>query len=131
MLNKFPLWKNSLILIAALFAFVYASPNYFPADAAIQLSGQSGSMIIDEDVLKKMEKTLENSEISFFGGETDGQTAIVRIEDRDSQLRAKEVIQAEMGGDYVVALNLAPTTPNWLNSLGGKPMKLGLSLIHI
>ena len=50
MLNKFPLWKNSLILIAALFAFVYASPNYFPADAAIQLSGQSGSMIIDEDV---------------------------------------------------------------------------------
>jgi preprotein translocase subunit SecD len=127
-LNKFPLWKNSLILIAALFAFVYASPNYFPADAAIQLSGQSGSMIIDEDVLKKMEKTLENSEISFFGGETDGQTAIVRIEDRDSQLRAKEVIQAEMGGDYVVALNLAPTTPNWLNSLGGKPMKLGLDL---
>ena len=128
MLNKFPLWKNSLILIAALFAFVYASPNYFPADAAIQLSGQSGSMIIDEDVLKKMEKTLESSEISFFGGETDGQTAIVRIEDRDSQLRAKEVIQAEMGGDYVVALNLAPTTPNWLNSLGGKPMKLGLDL---
>ncbi|GIR39294.1 MAG: hypothetical protein CM15mP51_00740 [Porticoccaceae bacterium] len=128
MLNKFPLWKNSLILIAALFAFVYASPNYFPADAAIQLSGQSGSMIIDEDVLKKMEKTLENSEIGFFGGETDGQTAIVRIEDRDSQLRAKEVIQAEMGGDYVVALNLAPTTPNWLNSLGGKPMKLGLDL---
>ena len=128
MLNKFPLWKNSLILIATLFAFVYASPNYFPADAAIQLSGQSGSMIIDEDVLKKMEKTLENSEISFFGGETDGQTAIVRIEDRDSQLRAKEVIQAEMGGDYVVALNLAPTTPNWLNSLGGKPMKLGLDL---
>ena len=128
MLNKFPLWKNSLILIAALFAFVYASPNYFPADAAIQLSGQSGSMIIDEDVLKKMEKTLENSEISFFGGETDGQTAIVRIKDRDSQLRAKEVIQAEMGGDYVVALNLAPTTPNWLNSLGGKPMKLGLDL---
>ncbi len=128
MLNKFPLWKNSLILIAALFAFVYASPNYFPADAAIQLSGQSGSMIIDEDVLKKMERTLENSEISFFGGETDGQTAIVRIEDRDSQLRAKEVIQAEMGGDYVVALNLAPTTPNWLNSLGGKPMKLGLDL---
>ena len=85
-------------------------------------------MIIDEDVLKKMEKTLENSEISFFGGETDGQTAIVRIKDRDSQLRAKEVIQAEMGGDYVVALNLAPTTPNWLNSLGGKPMKLGLDL---
>ena len=128
MLNKFPLWKNFLILIAALFAFVYASPNYFPADAAIQLSGQIGSMLIDEDVLKKMEKTLENSEISFFGGETDGQTAIVRIEDRDSQLRAKEVIQAEMGGDYVVALNLAPTTPNWLNSLGGKPMKLGLDL---
>ena len=112
----------------ALFAFVYAAPNYFPADAAIQLSGQSGSMKIDNDVLKEMQLALDDADIDYFGGKTDDQTALLRIKDRDSQLRAKEIIQAEMGSDYIVALNLAPTTPRWLRSLGGKPMKLGLDL---
>ena len=112
----------------ALFAFVYAAPNYFPADAAIQLSGQSGSMKIDNDVLKEMQLALDYANIDYFGGKTDDQTALLRIKDRDSQLRAKEIIQAEMGSDYIVALNLAPTTPRWLRSLGGKPMKLGLDL---
>ncbi|MBT7947795.1 MAG: protein translocase subunit SecD, partial [Porticoccaceae bacterium] len=58
----------------------------------------------------------------------DGESALVRIKDKDLQLRAKELIQAEMGGEYIVALNLAPTTPDWLSSLGGTPMKLGLDL---
>ena len=128
MLNKFPFWKNILIILVALFAFVYAAPNYFPADAAIQLSGQSGSMKIDNDVLKEMQLALDDADIDYFGGKTDDQTALLRIKDRDSQLRAKEIIQAEMGSDYIVALNLAPTTPRWLRSLGGKPMKLGLDL---
>ena len=128
MLNKFPFWKNLLIILVALFAFVYAAPNYFPADAAIQLSGQSGSMKIDNDVLKEMQLALDDADIDYFGGKTDDQTALLRIKDRDSQLRAKEIIQAEMGSDYIVALNLAPTTPTWLRSLGGKPMKLGLDL---
>lgn len=128
MLNKFPFWKNLTIILVALFAFVYAAPNYFPADAAIQLSGQSGSMKIDNDVLKEMQSALDDADIDYFGGKTDDQTALLRIKDRDSQLRAKEIIQAEMGSDYIVALNLAPTTPRWLRSLGGKPMKLGLDL---
>ena len=128
MLNKFPFWKNLTIILVALFAFVYAAPNYFPADAAIQLSGQSGSMKIDNDVLKEMQLALDDADIDYFGGKTDDQTALLRIKDRDSQLRAKEIIQAEMGSDYIVALNLAPTTPQWLRSLGGKPMKLGLDL---
>ena len=128
MLNKFPFWKNLTIILVALFAFVYAAPNYFPADAAIQLSGQSGSMKIDNDVLKEMQLALDDANIDYFGGKTDDQTALLRIKDRDSQLRAKEIIQAEMGSDYIVALNLAPTTPQWLRSLGGKPMKLGLDL---
>ena len=128
MLNKFPFWKNLTIILVALFAFVYAAPNYFPADAAIQLSGQSGSMKIDNDVLKEMQSALDDADIDYFGGKTDDQTELLRIKDRDSQLRAKEIIQAEMGSDYIVALNLAPTTPRWLRSLGGKPMKLGLDL---
>ena len=128
MLNKFPLWKNLLILTVVIFGLTYAAPNFYPADTAVQLSGQSGAMVIDETVLAKVEKSLEEGNIEYFGGVADGDSALIRIKDKDMQLRAKEIIQAEMGNDYIVALNLAPTTPEWLSNLGGTPMKLGLDL---
>jgi preprotein translocase subunit SecD len=126
--NKFPLWKNLMILLIISFGFVYAAPNLFPPDPAIQLSGQSGAMVIDQAVLNKVEKSLDEVGIEHFAGEADGESLLVRLQDIKMQLRAKEVIQAEMGGNYIVALNLAPTTPDWLSSLGGVPMKLGLDL---
>ena len=126
--NTFPLWKNLMILPVIMFGFTFAAPNLFPPDPAIQMSGQSGAMVIDESVLKLVEKSLDEAGIEYFAGEADGQSLIVRLQDIKMQLRAKEVIQAEMGGNYIVALNLAPTTPDWLSSLGGVPMKLGLDL---
>ena len=126
--NKFPLWKNLMILLIISFGFVYAAPNLFPPDPAIQLSGQSGAMVIDQAVLNKVEKSLDEAGIEHFAGEADGESLLVRLQDIKMQLRAKEVIQAEMGGNFIVALNLAPTTPDWLSSLGGVPMKLGLDL---
>ena len=128
MLNKFPLWKNLMILLIVAFGFIYASPNLFPPDPAIQLSGQSGAMVIDQPVLDQVEKSLDEAGIEYFAGEADGESLLVRLNDIKMQLRAKEIIQAEMGGNYIVALNLAPTTPDWLSSLGGVPMKLGLDL---
>jgi preprotein translocase subunit SecD len=126
--NTFPLWKNVLILLVVTFGFIYAAPNLYPPDPAVQLSGQSGAMVIDQAILDKVESSLDEAGIEYFAGEADGSTALVRLRDGGLQLRAKEVIQAEMGGDYIVALNLAPTTPDWLLSLGGAPMKLGLDL---
>ena len=126
--NTFPLWKNLMILLVIMFGFTFAAPNLYPPDPAIQMSGQSGAMVIDESVLKLVEKSLDEAGIEYFAGEADGQSLIVRLQDIKMQLRAKEVIQAEMGGNYIVALNLAPTTPDWLSSLGGVPMKLGLDL---
>ena len=126
--NKFPLWKNVLILLVIVFGFIFAAPNLYPPDPAIQLSGQSGAMVIDELVLQKVEQALDDAGIEYFAGEADGESALIRLRDIDRQLRAKEVIQAEMGGNYIVALNLAPTTPKWLSDLGGQPMKLGLDL---
>jgi preprotein translocase subunit SecD len=117
-----------MILLIISFGFVYAAPNLFPPDPAIQLSGQSGAMVIDQAVLNKVEKSLDEVGIEHFAGEADGESLLVRLQDIKMQLRAKEVIQAEMGGNYIVALNLAPTTPDWLSSLGGVPMKLGLDL---
>ena len=75
-----------------------------------------------------VEKALDAANIDHFSGEADGESALIRLTDSELQMRAKEVVQAEMGGEYVVALNLAPTTPEWLSSLGGSPMKLGLDL---
>jgi preprotein translocase subunit SecD len=126
--NKFPLWKNSLIILVVLFGFIFAAPNLYPPDPAIQLSGQSGAMVIDELVLKKVEQALDEAKIEHFAGEADGESLLIRLTDIELQLRAKEIVQAEMGGDYIVALNLAPTTPDWLSGLGGVPMKLGLDL---
>ena len=126
--NTFPLWKNLVILLVIIFAFIFAAPNLYPPDPAIQMSGQSGAMVIDESVLGLVEKSLDEAGIEYFDGEADGQSLLVRLKDIKMQLRAKEVIQAEMGGNYIVALNLAPTTPDWLSSLGGVPMKLGLDL---
>ncbi|MDP4653782.1 MAG: protein translocase subunit SecD [Porticoccaceae bacterium] len=126
--NKFPLWKNVMILLVIVFGFVYAAPNLYPPDPAIQLSGQSGAMTIDAAVLEKVEQSLDEAGIEYFDGVANGDSLLVRLRKPDLQLRAKEVIQAEMGGDYIVALNLAPTTPKWLSDIGGMPMKLGLDL---
>ena len=126
--NKFPLWKNIMILMVVAFAFIYAAPNLYPPDPALQLSGQSSAMKIDQAVLTKVEKALAEANIDYFAGEADGEAALIRLVDSDLQMRAKEVVQAEMGGEYIVALNLAPTTPQWLSDLGGSPMKLGLDL---
>ena len=126
--NKFPLWKNIIILMVVAFAFIYAAPNLYPPDPALQLSGQSSAMKIDQVVLAKVEKALAEAQIEYFAGEADGESALIRLVDSEMQMRAKEVVQAEMGGEYIVALNLAPTTPQWLSDLGGSPMKLGLDL---
>lgn len=126
--NKFPVWKNALIILVVALGFIYAGPNIYPPDPAVQLSGQSGAMLIDQAVLDKASAALDSAEIDYFGGQSDGESALLRLNDIAQQLRAKEVIQAEMGGDYIVALNLAQTTPRWLSSLGASPMKLGLDL---
>ena len=126
--NKFPVWKNALIIVVVALGFIYAGPNIYPPDPAVQLSGQSGAMLIDQAVLDKASAALHSAEIDYFGGESDGESALLRLNDIAQQLRAKEVIQAEMGGDFIVALNLAQTTPRWLSSLGASPMKLGLDL---
>ena len=79
MLNKFPLWKNLMILLIVTFGFIYASPNLFPPDPAIQLSGQSGAMVIDQPVLDQVEKSLDEAGIEYFAGEADGESLLVRL----------------------------------------------------
>ncbi|WP_439133602.1 protein translocase subunit SecD [Pseudomaricurvus sp.] len=128
MLNRYPLWKYLLILVIAAIGVIYAAPNLYEPDPAVQISGQSGATVIDERTLSMVTKALDEAGIEYFGEESNGKSALLRLENLDQQLSAKKAIQQKLGYNYVVALNLAPTTPEWLRSFGAEPMKLGLDL---
>tara|TARA_R110002110_G_scaffold406421_1_gene626521 strand:- start:364010 stop:365890 length:1881 start_codon:yes stop_codon:yes gene_type:complete len=130
MLNKYPLWKYLLVLFFLVLGLFYAAPNLYTPDPALQIAGQSSSQLIDEETLGRALKALEETGIEHFG-ETisdDGRSALVRLRDADKQLTAQARVSRALGDGYIVALNLAPTTPAWLSDYGAQPMKLGLDL---
>lgn len=128
MLNRYPLWKNILILLAICLGGIYALPNLYPDDYALQISGSRSSTTIDDRLLKRVERALEKADITYRDVELTEKNAMLRFNSGDAQLAAKSVVQSAVGDDYLVALNLAPTTPEWLSSMGAGPMKLGLDL---
>jgi preprotein translocase subunit SecD len=130
MINHYPLWKNLLILIVVAGGFFYAAPNLYAPDPALQIAGASSSQKIDTPILGRAEQALTDAGISFFGEviQEQGKSALLRLTDRDQQLRAQAVVARELGDGFIVALNLAPTTPDWLLQGGATPMKLGLDL---
>jgi preprotein translocase subunit SecD len=128
MLNKYPLWKYILILAVLAIGLVYSAPNLYPDDPAIQVSGASTALKVDEAALGKASSALEAAGIAVKGSEVSERGGLLRLTRMADQLPAKDVVRKAMGDDYVVALNLAPTTPDWLRSVGASPMKLGLDL---
>jgi len=128
MLNKYPLWKNALIVLVLLVCAIYAAPNLFPDDYAVQLSGTRESNVVNQPLLDQVTEALQQADISVKGEELTDNGGLIRFKDSRTQLEAKEVISQTLGDKYVVALNLAPTTPEWLRSVGAGPMKLGLDL---
>ena len=130
MLNRYPIWKNLFIVAVVAFGFYYAAPNLYTPDPALQIGGASGSQAITQASLERVEQALKSEGIDFFGEELQegGKTALLRLRDREQQLRAQAIVARELGDDFIVALNLAPTTPDWLADGGAQPMKLGLDL---
>jgi preprotein translocase subunit SecD len=130
MLNKYPLWKNLLVVLIVLGGALFALPNLFAPDPALQITGASSGQMIDGDILARAENALEAADIDFFGEVVDdnGRNALLRLRERDAQLRAQAVVSRALGDGFIVALNLAETTPGWLTAIGAQPMKLGLDL---
>src|SRR6056300_1130137 len=128
MLNRYPLWKNLLILAVVAFGFYYAMPNLYTPDPALQIGGTSGSQVMSEAMLGRATAALEAEGIEHFGEtlQQEGKTALIRLRNRDDQLRAQSILSRALGDGYIVAMNLAPTTPDWLSAGGAQPMKLGL-----
>jgi preprotein translocase subunit SecD len=130
MLNTYPLWKYLLILLVLLFGLFYAAPNLYTPDPALQITGESSAQLIDDKTLGRALAALGEAGIEHFGETIDanGRNALVRLADADKQLRAQASVSRALGDGYIVALNLAPTTPDWLSNFGAHPMKLGLDL---
>ncbi|MFZ4834136.1 protein translocase subunit SecD [Rouxiella sp. Mn2063] len=127
MLNRYPLWKYLMLIAVIIIGLLYALPNLYGEDPAVQISGARGSdasvATLDQvrDVLNQ--DKIESKSIALENG-----SILARFKDTDVQLRARDAITGALGDKFVVALNLAPATPTWLSMLGAEPMKLGLDL---
>jgi preprotein translocase subunit SecD len=127
-MNRYPLWKFVLIGTVIVIGLLYTIPNFFGESPAVQISPAKSSLKLDEGLLRKVEDTLKLADIPFDGVFMDASGVKVRFANTDTQLLAKDKLVANLGKDYTVALNLVPQTPNWLQSIGAKPMYLGLDL---
>ena len=137
-MNRYPLWKYIVIVVALLFGVIYTMPNFFGESPAVQVSAAKSTVRIEQPLMTRVETLLKEANIAHDGMFFDqlgpnNFTVRARFTDTDQQLRAKDVIQNALNPDpndpgYVVALNLLPRTPAWLMSVRALPMYLGLDL---
>jgi preprotein translocase subunit SecD len=129
MLNQYPLWKYVLIIAVVLVGALYAFPNVFPEDPAVQISN-SATDEVDEATRRQVEAVLAARGLTTRTGlEYDGRQVLLRFDSTDDQLQAADLLRtALVGTNNVVALSLAPATPNWLETVNARPMSLGLDL---
>jgi preprotein translocase subunit SecD len=129
--NTYPLWRYLMILAVVTLGILYALPNLFPPDYALQIRSESSDTTMTPMVQRTALTALADDGIAVISTETDERNLIIRVTNDVDQLRGREVVQtalAATGSDYVVALNLASTTPSWLQAIGAKPMSYGLDL---
>ena len=128
-MKPFGTWKYLLILIVLSFGVIYALPNLYAPDPAVQISYNDSKLSPDLKLQKRLEKILENNPESLKVPDVElyENYALIRLSSTEEQLRIKSLFSTA-GDDLIVALNLAPTTPQWLKNIGGEPMKLGLDL---
>ena len=127
MLNQNSFFKVLVVLFMVLMCGLYALPNLYGEDNAVQISG-SRNATVTAALESRITAALAEQNIPLKSVEFENEQLLIRLPDSDSQLKARDFLDRELGTDYVVAMNLAPDTPEWLEVLGGTPMKLGLDL---
>ena len=131
MINKYPLWKNLIVLIAVTLGIIYSLPNLYFPDYAIQVSSDTSGQSVNQAALETTTKALDEAGIAYFDPEITDGNVLVRFKDDSQQRKAKEIVERalhDLDRHFIVALNAAPTTPQWLRDLGAEPMKYGLDL---
>ena len=124
---EFPRWKYVLILIVVLASALYALPNLYPQDPSVQITANRG-FAIDDALRARIDTALKQAGVQPKQIEVDDGTLLVRLPGLDEQTKANDALRQALGEDYLVALNLASTVPDWLGNLGARPMVQGLDL---
>ncbi|CAG0123909.1 Protein translocase subunit SecD [Rhodocyclaceae bacterium] len=127
-MNQYPLWKYLLIFAVLVVGLVYTLPNFYGESPAVQVSPLHTGHKADSALMKRVEDALKAANLSSDAITLDATSVKARFNDTDSQLKAKDILQAQLGADYVVALNLLPRSPQWLTAINALPMYLGLDL---
>ncbi len=127
-MNRYPMWKNIFVAIMILIGFVYTIPNFFGESPAVQITPAKSTTKLDSALLGQVEAIFKQEKIQYDGVYLDARGVKARFDSTDIQIKAKDVLQASLGSDYTVTLNLLSRSPSWLRSLGAKPMYLGLDL---
>jgi preprotein translocase subunit SecD len=127
-MNRYPLWKNILVVVIILIGLIYTVPNFFGESPAVQITPAKSTTKLDPALLSQVEAVFKQENIQYDGIYLDARGVKARFANTDTQIKAKDVLQASLGKDYTVALNLLSRSPDWLRSLGAKPMYLGLDL---
>ena len=127
-MNRYPLWLNLFIAIVLLGGLVYALPNFFGESPAVQISATKPTAKIDDSLRTRTEQALKQANLPFEESFLSETSVKVRFKDTDTQLKARDVIEKDLGQGYIVALNLLSNSPRWLAAIGAKPMYLGLDL---
>ncbi len=127
-MNRYPRGKFILLLVVLVVCGLYALPNLYPDAPAIQITRSEAGVQVSQDAISRLNAALDEAGIGYGAGEAVGDSWLLRLNDSEAQLRARELAERTLGRDYVVALNLAPTTPPWLRSIGASPVGLGLDL---
>jgi preprotein translocase subunit SecD len=126
MQNKYPLWKNILLVMIAVIGFVYVIPNLYSEYPVVQVSSQTP--IEPQKVEAEIKSALDKANVNYQAISANDDRIEIRFTSTDTQLVARDVIKHVLGKDYTVALNLAPSTPAWLTAIHAEPMKQGLDL---
>ena len=126
-MNKYPIWKYAIIVVAMLIAFLYTLPNFFSNVPAVQVSGLRANKA-DADTQKQVEEALKAANVEVSSVLLEGNSLRVRFKDGDAQTKGRDAIQAKLGSGYIAALQLISNSPAWLSSINALPMYLGLDL---
>ena len=127
-MNRYPLWKNLLVLVALALGFIYTLPNFYGEAPAVQVLPLRSNLKADAALMARVEDALKSAQLTPDAMSLDATSVKARFADTDTQLKAKDVLRTQLGDDYMVALNLLARSPQWLTSLNALPMYLGLDL---